>query len=394
MPTPVAVAVSDFCRRARSPASAAQVREALSLLTEADDFRVRALTDGEPEANPLGPFAVVDVISGAAQALAAQRETTGYYELVKALAEERAKKTPSPSAPPRLPPAAEAAAWSETAGQPVKVETPRPAKIKAKTIAEKIAPKKRLPGSEEAPHAPVEPPASGNAFLPKRALPAPRGRFTRVEAARSPFEDLLSPAMKSQLDTLIDQTNSRIQMRQALELGYAGKRGVLSVEDVEEAVEHHKLRPRLQKKEKEVLLSSITEARGSTGRAATTLGMTPQELTHLVDTLSLRREVDEIRSHWVREALSPKNLSARFDLLGRSRYLQDLGIEAKFQTALARDLEKLLKASADEGDFKSVLRAVAVQNGLNVELLTKTVDRLGLAPADDDSSDDGDFVDD
>ena len=388
VPTPVAVAVSDFCRRARSPASATAVREALALLSEADDFRVRALTDSEPESHPLGPFAVVDVIAGAAQALASQRETTGYYELVQALADERLKKAPLPSAPSRLPPAAEAAAWREGAGQPI--ESPRPVKTKPKTMAEKIAPKKRSAGDEPSSQEPDAPAAPGTAFLPKRALPAPRGRFTRVETARLPYGDLLAPAMKLQLDALIDQTSHRIQMRQALELGYSGQRGVLSVQDVEEAVAHHKLKARLEKKEREVLISSLHEARGSSGRASTALGMTPQELTHLVDGLSLRREVDEVRSHWVREALSPKNLTARFDMLGRSRYLQDLGIEAKFQTALTRDLEKLIKASADEGSFEAVLKAVSLQNGLNLELLTKTVDRLGLRPdeVDDEPSDD------
>ena len=391
VPTPIAVAVSDFCRRARAPASAAQVREALSLLTEADDFRVRALTDGEPEAK-LGPFAVIDVISGTAPSVAAVREETGYYELVQALAVERAKKTPTPSAPVRLPPAAEAAAWSESAGQPP--ETRRPVKTKPKSIAEKIAPKKRAAGSAEAAPLPPELPLPSAAYLPKRALPAPRGRFTRVETARAAFEDLLAPAMKPQLSSLIDQTSHRIQMRQALELGYSGKRGVLSVEDVEEAVETHKLRPRLEKKEKEVLIASLTEARGSSGRAATAMGMTPQEMTHLVDTLSLRREVDEVRSHWVREALSPKNLSARFDMLGRSRYLQDLGIEAKFQTALRKDLEKLLKAASGDGAFDAVLRAVALENGLNLELLSKTVDRLGLTPEESDDEPDEDFVED
>lgn len=394
VPTPVAVALSDFCRRARAPASAARVREALSLLTEADDFRVRAMTDGEPEASPLGPFAVVDVVFGANPSLAAARETTGYYEVVQALADERAKKIPMPSAPSRILPAVEAAAWSETAGQPVPTQPARPVKTKAKTIAEKIAPKKRLPtGAVEDEVSRAAVPTT--AYLPKRTLPTPRGRFTRVETARAPFADLLNPAMKTQFDSLIDQTNHRIHLRQALELGYTGQRGVLSVEDVEQVIEHHRLRPRLEKKEKEVLISALREARGATGRAATTLAMSAQEFTHLVDTLSLRREVDEVRAHWVREALSPKNLTARFDLLGRSRYLQDLGIEAKFQTALSRDLDRLLKAAANEGDFTAVLRTVAVENGLNLELLTKTVDRLGLGPEErDDTHDEEDFVDD
>ncbi|NPC87307.1 hypothetical protein HPC49_55175, partial [Pyxidicoccus fallax] len=80
VPTPVAVAVSDFCRRAKSPAPAPEVREALALLAEDDDFRVRALTDGEPEASPLGPFAVVDVLRGTAPSLAAQRQACGFYD--------------------------------------------------------------------------------------------------------------------------------------------------------------------------------------------------------------------------------------------------------------------------------------------------------------------------
>src|SRR5512137_2205894 len=37
VPTPLAVALSDFCRRAKSPASAAEVREALALLAPEDE---------------------------------------------------------------------------------------------------------------------------------------------------------------------------------------------------------------------------------------------------------------------------------------------------------------------------------------------------------------------
>ncbi len=368
------------------------MREALSLLTESDDFRVRALTDAEPASRPLGPFAVVDIVAGAEDALASQRQTSGYYELVQSLVEERLKKAPLPSSPPRRAPALEAAAWSESAGQPpVPTQATKPAKTRAASVAEKIAPKKRAAG-EERPEAPMpEQALSGSAFLPKRTLPAPRGRFTRVEAARAPFDDLLGPAMKSQLDALIDQTSTRIQLRQALELGYSGKRGgVLSVADVEEVIEHHHLLPRLEKKEKEVLLGTLRESKGATGRASTTLGMTPQEFSHLSDQLSLRREVDEIRSHWVREALSPKNLSLRFDLLGRSRYLQDLNIEAKFQTALARDLDKLLKEANIEGDFAQTVRTVARNNALNHELLGKTVERLGLWREDENHNDEND----
>ncbi|NNC04650.1 hypothetical protein HJC10_17575, partial [Corallococcus exiguus] len=97
VPTPVAVAVSDFCRRAKAPAPAQQVREALALLTEDEDFRVRALTDGEPETSPLGPFAVVDILRGVTPALAAQRQECGYYDVAQELALVREEKTPPPA---------------------------------------------------------------------------------------------------------------------------------------------------------------------------------------------------------------------------------------------------------------------------------------------------------
>ena len=99
VPTPVAVAVSDFCRRAKALASPAEVREALALLSEDDDFRVRTLTDTEPEVSPLGPFSVVDILRGTAPSLAAQRQACGYYEVVQELARVREEKTPAPVAP-------------------------------------------------------------------------------------------------------------------------------------------------------------------------------------------------------------------------------------------------------------------------------------------------------
>ena len=72
VPTPVAVAVADFCRRAKAPASPGLVRDALALLDDDDDTRVRQLTDAEPTAR-LGPFAVVDVILGTKTSVAAER---------------------------------------------------------------------------------------------------------------------------------------------------------------------------------------------------------------------------------------------------------------------------------------------------------------------------------
>ena len=87
VPTPVAVAVSDFCRRARAPASPGLVRDALAMLEDADDLRVRELTDAEPTAR-LGPFALVDVVRGTRATVAAEREHSGYYDEIRKVARE------------------------------------------------------------------------------------------------------------------------------------------------------------------------------------------------------------------------------------------------------------------------------------------------------------------
>ena len=88
VPAKVAVALSDFCRRAQAKAPAAVVREALALLDESEDFRVLDLCGSEPGATPLGPFAVIDLLHGTAAAIAAQRETTGYYALARQMASQ------------------------------------------------------------------------------------------------------------------------------------------------------------------------------------------------------------------------------------------------------------------------------------------------------------------
>src|SRR5687767_168478 len=101
VPTPVAVAVADFCRRAGAPAPPAEVRQALATLESEEDFRARMVADGEPLARPLGPWALVDVVRGAAPDLAAAREACGYYALVRELVGHA--PLPAAAQPPRKP---------------------------------------------------------------------------------------------------------------------------------------------------------------------------------------------------------------------------------------------------------------------------------------------------
>src|SRR5262245_33715818 len=112
VPTPVAVAVSDFCRRAGVPAAPRAVREALSTVSEAEDFRVRAVTDAEPPVRPLGPFATVDLARGTPAETAALRERSGYYALVEELLslQDASLATPTAAMPTLAAPSAPIAA--------------------------------------------------------------------------------------------------------------------------------------------------------------------------------------------------------------------------------------------------------------------------------------------
>src|SRR3954469_15919926 len=146
VPTPVAVAVSDFCRRARAPAPAAEVRDALSLLSGDDDFRVPSVTDAEPAAQPLGPYAVVDLLRGTAPDLCAERQKVGYYDLARALADAREQPAPAPLDAPPPPPAplrSESHAVEAPARESAHPERRRAARAASLTVAERIAPKRR-----------------------------------------------------------------------------------------------------------------------------------------------------------------------------------------------------------------------------------------------------------
>src|SRR5215468_9702613 len=132
VPPPVAVAVSDFCRRAGAPAAPRAVREALSTVSEDDDFRVRAVTDAEPPVRPLGPFAVIDLARGTPADTAALRERSGYYGLVEELLALQDASLAAPAPEPALPTLATAPrAVASPAAPPAEARTPparRPAR--------------------------------------------------------------------------------------------------------------------------------------------------------------------------------------------------------------------------------------------------------------------------
>ncbi|SEK82139.1 hypothetical protein SAMN05444354_102439 [Stigmatella aurantiaca] len=376
VPTPVAVAVSDFCRRAKSAATPTEVREALALLADEDDFRVRTLTDAEPERSPLGPFAVVDILRGTSAELAAQRQGCGYYEVVRELARVREEKTPLPApaptgltfAPPPAPPPSEPTADGGMS------KAGKAARLAAESLQERIAPRKREVPSE---------PVSFDAQEPvsfKRALPKPRGRFTQVAAPKGSYQTLNHAEGQDLLASALEQNEHRFALLHALSEQYNGPRGELTLTDVEMVLQRHGLMDRLIARERQGILSAYTEQRGAAGRVAWSLGLSPSELQRLIGSLQLQAEVDGVRERCQREVLGSRHLTQRLDMLGRDKYLADLGIKKRFMDMLRKDLEELARNEVpDAGDMAGLCLAIARKHGAPQELVLRALDRLGLS---------------
>jgi hypothetical protein len=344
VPTPVAIAVSDFCRRAGAPASPREVRSALSAISEADDFRVRAVTDAEPAARPLGPYAVVDLARGTPPELAALRQRGGYYALVEEMLDAEPPVSTTQESHPTDTPGLTGGA------EPIS----RPS-----AVAQRIAPLSRQsPGGEG--------PAQ------------PRGRFTQLESQPAPFDELYRPEQRESLQRLLQQHAHRTALLRALAHGYAGPRGAEPTPSQLDAVlAHHGLLAQAEAQERALILAEVRQARGALGRVAWELGLRPPELRAALDRLGLVTEIEELRERFRREALAPAHWTARLDLLGRRKYLQDLGLEPGFTDALRRDLQTHLAGTAAPPPER--LPTLARHLGVPPELLLRTLQRLGLS---------------
>jgi hypothetical protein len=225
---------------------------------------------------------------------------------------------------------------------------------RAPTVAERIAPRRRT----------------------AQAPAAPRGRFTQVEAQRAPLESLEGPDGRTTLQTLLAQHGHRIALLRALTHGYAGRRGDPTAPELDALLDHHGLLLAAQTAERDLLLEALSEHRGALGRVAWALGLRAPELGVLVSQLGLGPEVDRLRERFRREALTPSSWTARLDLLGRRKYLEDLGVEREFEDRLRTDLGRELDAlKTDEDDAPAALaRRLAVPP----TLMTRALERLGL----------------
>jgi hypothetical protein len=376
VPTPIAVALSDYCRRAKSAASPRQVREALALLSQDDDFRVTEIAQAEPTTTGLGPFAVVDMVCGTNADLAQRRQASGYYELLTAFVEEKQRKAPAPLPPPVpvFPPTAAVVGVEDSEHLSRKTLT------KQQRAQERILPQKR---SESAAFERKDSEALfGAQFLPKRNLPSPRGRFSRVDPEKGSFETLLKTESKAAVNDAVASSGSRYAVLAALENAFSGKKGnPLSIEEVEEALRRHQLLQTLEVKEKDAVLTQLVANKGALGRTAHTLQIPHKSLRSLLETLELADEAEEIRDRFIKEALHGLPLSHRLELLSKTRYLADLDIETRFQKALTKELRAAFDEVSDAvlTDAQAI-DLVAKKHGLHDESLRRAVDTLRMRP--------------
>jgi hypothetical protein len=368
VPTPVAIALADFCRRAGAPAAPGVIRDALSALAPAEDFRLRTLADGEPPARPLGPYAVVDVLSGTSPVLAAQREACGYYALAsELLREERVVAAVAPAAGSETqvsqldvgpagrptPPAEVSADLSQLKAPP----SPQRPPATGPTVAERIAPRRRLGGDR-----------------PPESIPAPpRGRFTQLPAEQPSLEVLNG----ADLVDLLSQHGHRPAVLRAL--GGTGRSPGPTTQGLDQALQRVGLLDETVARERQLLLATLEEQRGALGRAAWALGVRSTELRAWVERLGITDEVDRLRDRFRRLALEPAHWTARLDLLGKRKYLEDLGVTADFERKLTNDLRQALDTTAGIAEERTA--ALANRLGVAPEALRRSILRLGLVPS-------------
>ena len=372
VPTPIAVALSDFCRRAQAPASPAEVREALSALSPDDDFRVRALSEEGPSPEARWtPLAAVDLVRGTRPALVAQRLSCGYYDVVRELLEasDRPMAAPGSSMADDPAPAAAPAAPKVTR-----------ARAKAEALEARIAPRVRTAGeSDEAfEEAPLE---TGASALPRRELPRPRGRFTSLPPSRASLRELSGPEGRATLEALVEQHPHRFSLLRAVASQYSGPKGAeVSAAELEVLLDQMELSEQLHTRERRAVLNAYAEHRGANGRVAWALAISPTELDQLVSRLDLNEQVEQLRERFREEALSPRTLAARIDMLGREKYLQDLGIQKRFRRQLEKDLSEELERARTEAPDEDPIDQVARWHAAPSELVQRAIERLGLRP--------------
>jgi hypothetical protein len=178
-----------------------------------------------------------------------------------------------------------------------------------------------------------------------------------------------------QLADLLAQHGHRPALLRALA---SGRTHNVSAAALDRALEAAGLLERAVESECELVLSTLEEQRGAVGRAAWALGVRASEFLAWAERLGVTLAVDRIRDRYRREALQPVHWTARLDLLGKRKYLEDLGVTTDFERSVTEDLRRALETTQGAPEERTAV--LANRLGVAPEALRRSLLRLGLVP--------------
>jgi hypothetical protein len=168
VPTPLAIALADFCRRAGRPSAPEAVRHALARLHPEEDERFAAFAGEKPPGRPLGPEAAVDVFRGLPALEASAREESGFYVAMAQVPRERVAPAdpnlelhPRRGSPLAKPTQAKQDAEDEASPAPAhkprreRAAAPRAARASKAADLDEVDPEAEQPLPDEAPSGPT-----------------------------------------------------------------------------------------------------------------------------------------------------------------------------------------------------------------------------------------------
>jgi len=404
VPTPLAIAVATFCRRAGCAASPEAVRLALARLAPTEDGAMQALARGEPPARPLGPEAVIDVLRGLPADEAAEREAAGYY-----LAMARAPRVPAPAAVAVEPSAAPLPSSAPRAGRDAQRQAllaalgeargdlrqaaaqlglsddvlqaqlrkhalVRQAGAIAKSAATRAKPPTVRAGGVRAervrPLAAVPPP------LPKlTAERPPRGRIVLGIRHTRALNELHKREAKPELRAILQSyKGNRRQLLGHVNRVFKSSRGPLDDADLDALLDRHGLRAEADKLERDNLRFAFAEARGDLGEAAKRLKLAPDALRAYLQARGLWDEAERLRDRYRRE-LFGRPLSEQIqNLLKRARYVRALGaypnLERHVRDEVSRNW-KVARTAAPSERLAKLAKRLSVEASTAGELVKR-----------------------
>ncbi|MBS2029219.1 MAG: hypothetical protein JST54_15055 [Deltaproteobacteria bacterium] len=363
VPTPLAIAAADFCRRAGRPSSPEAVRLALARLSPDEDSELEALLQAEPEAKPLGPEALVDVVRGLSAQEAAEREERGEYVAMarvprrkeKSPAARRERESAHPSRDEQRQEVLAALAAShgdlertakklglstEALEQRLKrLSLVRRAHAMSQTGSKGARPPHVRPGGAKPervrPSAPVPPP------LPKRGADRPpKGRLVLGTPAHRELRELESQAGAAELRELLKTyKGNRRQIIGSLNRVFRSTKK-WGPEELDVLLARHGLRAEAERQELDNLRYLFTQARGELGEVAKKLKVTPADLRKDLEARGLWAEAERLRDRFRRELFGkPLGEQVRL-LLTRGRYLRELGAQEALERHVREEVER------------------------------------------------------